>query len=142
MKNLIPLMISEIKKSFFYKQQPSNDFEPVINYINSLSEDTLYNAMKKISDKANKTEELNQENLYYLAWRTVQSHYKYPFKENDIVIYNRKERKIVKIDETNSMAEMENGDLIHLFVLSLCNPEYTSKQSFTRNNEPEQLVFF
>ena len=127
MKQYLPLVIAEIKRSYFSKISPEASQEAIL-FIKELKNDSLYAALKKISAKAKDEEDLNCKNLYHLSWRILETHFVYDFEEGQEVTFKSRKRIIKKIDRKEHKAFMENGDIIHLSLLLVSNVKEVNEQ--------------
>lgn len=136
MKQYLPLVIAEIKRCHF-SEKSLEACEEVISFIAELKNENLDAALRKISLKSNKEEDLNRLNLYHVAWRTLERYFVYDFKEGQEVTYNKRKRTIKKIERKERRAHMENGDIISLSLLHQERNQGTEQQEVY-----EQLELF
>ena len=128
-KEILPDIIKNIKDSYF-AEIDKDAADKVITHITSLAEQDKRSVLSLIAKL--KTPDVNEWNLYAVAWRTIERTVKYSFQIGDTIKFNRRIRTIKSIDLKDRSVSLENGEIAPL----------VSIKEVKINSTPEQLSLF
>ncbi|MFD4931862.1 hypothetical protein ACFWMS_23745 [Peribacillus butanolivorans] len=126
MKEILPEIIANIRKSYFAKDEKTVD--KVIAYVESLVENDKLTVLGIIGRKP-RTKDLDEWNLEAVAWRTIERSMEYPYKVGDKITFgNKKIRTIKVINSEEHTVQIENGDILPMCSIRFANEEEKFEQ--------------
>ncbi|MBD8591637.1 MULTISPECIES: hypothetical protein [Peribacillus] len=129
MKEILPEIIENIRKSYFAKDEKT--VKKVIKYVESLVENDKLTVLGIIGRKP-RTKDLDEWNLEAVAWRTIERSMEYPYKVGDKIKFGssprHKTRTIISIDAEAHKVEIENGDILPMCSIRFADEEERFEQ--------------